>query len=59
MTCQAKTIASQIIDQSIPPKAQWSTDQIPDMTGKIVIVTGANTGLNISRLKVEDLHHDF
>ncbi len=53
MTCQVKTIASQIIDQSIPPKAQWSTDQMPDMTGKIVIVTGANTGLFVSRLKVE------
>ena len=44
---------SQLISQSFPPKAQWSTDQIPDMTGKIVIVTGANTGLYISRLKVE------
>jgi len=33
------------ISQSLPPKAQFSVDQIPDMTGKVVIVTGANTGV--------------
>jgi retinol dehydrogenase 12 len=30
--------------QLFPPKADWSVDQIPDLTGKVAIVTGANTG---------------
>ncbi|KAF5371625.1 hypothetical protein D9758_003597 [Tetrapyrgos nigripes] len=28
----------------IPPKATWSTAQIPDLSGKVMIVTGGNTG---------------
>jgi len=27
-----------------PPKSNFTTDDIPDLTGKVVIVTGANTG---------------
>ncbi|CCM00179.1 uncharacterized protein FIBRA_02207 [Fibroporia radiculosa] len=30
-----------------PSKPQWSADDIPDMTGKVVIVTGANAGLGL------------
>jgi NAD(P)-dependent dehydrogenase (short-subunit alcohol dehydrogenase family) len=32
---------SSIISQFFPPKATWSVDQIPDLTGKVAIVTGA------------------
>ncbi|KAF5342509.1 hypothetical protein D9611_001525 [Ephemerocybe angulata] len=34
-----------IIDQSYPPKPKFSVDDIPDLTGLVVIVTGANTGV--------------
>jgi len=27
-----------------PPKAQWSTSQIPELADKIAIVTGGNSG---------------
>lgn len=30
----------------------WSTTQIPDLAGKVVIVTGANTGVGMHTAKV-------
>lgn len=29
-----------VIDQNFPPKAKWSVDDIPDLSNKVVIVTG-------------------
>lgn len=26
--------------QSLPPSAQWSTDDMPDLAGRVVLVTG-------------------
>lgn len=28
------------LGQAFPPKSKFSTDQIPDLSGKVVIVTG-------------------
>ncbi|KAJ7025335.1 hypothetical protein C8F04DRAFT_1269226 [Mycena alexandri] len=33
------------INQSFPPKSKFSVDDIPDLTGKVIIVTGANQGV--------------
>ncbi|KAK7440996.1 short-chain alcohol dehydrogenase [Stygiomarasmius scandens] len=33
------------IDQLFPPQPKWSTSQIPDLSGKVVIVTGGNSGI--------------
>ncbi|KAE9390280.1 NAD(P)-binding protein [Gymnopus androsaceus JB14] len=33
------------ISLNFPPKAEFSVDQIPDLTGQVMIVTGANTGV--------------
>ena len=41
-----------VLDQGYPPKSQFSVDDIPDLTGKVMIVTGANTGLGKETVKV-------
>ncbi|KIK64217.1 hypothetical protein GYMLUDRAFT_259214 [Collybiopsis luxurians FD-317 M1] len=33
------------ITQIFPPSPEWSVDRIPDLTGKVAIVTGGNVGL--------------
>ena len=34
-----------MIGQSMPPKSKFSVDQIPDLAGRVVIVTGASATL--------------
>ena len=31
--------------QSLPPKPKWGVENIPDLSGKVFIVTGANAGI--------------
>ncbi|PBK90485.1 NAD-P-binding protein [Armillaria gallica] len=33
------------LSQSFPPSPKWSADDIPDLSGRVVIVTGGNTGI--------------
>ncbi|KZT06459.1 NAD-P-binding protein [Laetiporus sulphureus 93-53] len=40
-------------DSMLPPSPKWSTDQIPDLSGKVIIVTGGN--VNIGRKTVKGL----
>lgn len=36
-----------------PPKAKWSVADIPDLSGKVMIVTGGNAGIGRETVKVQ------
>ena len=36
-----------VLEQSFPPRPTWSVNDIPDLTGKVILVTGAFSDINI------------
>jgi hypothetical protein len=51
-----RLILSQII-QLFPPQPKFGVENVPDLSGKIMIVTGANTGVGYEIAKVRTLFY--
>ncbi|TFY80286.1 hypothetical protein EWM64_g3722 [Hericium alpestre] len=45
------------LEQMYPPKAKWGVDQIPDLTGQVMIVTGGATGVGKETVKALLTHN--
>ncbi|CCM06190.1 uncharacterized protein FIBRA_08432 [Fibroporia radiculosa] len=50
-SCVIGTRAGRITVGGFPPKSKFSPDQIPDLTGRVYIVTGGNVGIGRETIK--------
>lgn len=41
-----------LISQTFPPKPRWGVDDIPDLAGRVMIVTGGYAGVGKETVKV-------
>ena len=37
-------IMTAVINHLFPPKTKWTTDMIPDQSGRVILITGGNSG---------------
>ncbi|KAL5478707.1 RDH1_1 [Sanghuangporus weigelae] len=48
---QTITVVLKLWDESRPPKPKWTATDIPDLSGKVTIVTGGYTGIGLETVR--------
>ncbi|KAL0961442.1 hypothetical protein HGRIS_006387 [Hohenbuehelia grisea] len=50
-------LVASLYDDMFPPKSKFSVDDIPDLSGKVAIVTGSSAGIGVETVKALLIHN--